>query len=221
MDNGMIKRDLPQLPAMTAQRLQEWRTSPAQSYDSLPDAISHAEIFRSESPTLAQIKNRIGMKHALMIVSYAINEVNMMFRADRRMTADEVALTAKRIVNTYWYFKPEDIKKCFNSARPKQFVLEGDSFLSWAAEYDLRRDNACEDVAYNGKVAAERTDTVTYEQYKRGLSEENRARLEEFERRCGRVPTEEQTHQKKMREFVFMTRYRDNIKKGARQEWQK
>lgn len=100
-----------------------------------------------------------------MIVAMAIEDVNMMFRKDRRMEEREIALTAKRIVNQYWYLKPEDIKKCFNSRRPKQFVLEGDSFMSWIADYDLQRDNACEDDAANRKSIEAKEAATTYTDY--------------------------------------------------------
>lgn len=220
MQNKITLRNKTPLPPVTIQRLQEWRKSPRLSYDSLPDVISHAEIFKSESPTLAQIKNRIGLAQAVMVVSLAINEVNMMFRANRRMTAEEVALTAKRIVNTYWYLKPEDIKKCFNSPRPKQFVLEGDSFLSWVAEYDLRRDNACEDDAHNGKALANTEGAVTYEEYKKNLPSDKRERIEAMEKAFV-CRTEDEKHRKRNEEFAFMTKYRENIKKGVKQTWQK
>lgn len=152
----------------------------------------------------------------------AINDVNMMFRPDRRMGSEEVALTAKRIVGTYWYLKPEDIKKCFNSPRPKQFVLEGDSFLSWIADYDLRRDNACEDEAYNGKKQAQTLNAVTYEEYRNSLPEEKRKELERLERKFDNKPeSDEEAQRKRNEEFAFMTRYRDNIKKGVKQPWQK
>lgn len=212
----------PALPQATQTKLQEWRESPRKSYDSLPEVISHQEIFLSPSPTIAQIKNRLGEPHALMIVSMAIEDVNLMFRKDRRMSEREIVLTAKNIIRRYWYLKPEDIKKCFNGPRPKSFVLEGDSFLSWLAEYDLQRDNVCEDVAYNGKKEAQNRNTLSYDQYKKKLTPEQRESLERLEKKFITKPIdEEQKHRKRNEEFAFMTKYRDNIKKGIRQEWQK
>lgn len=96
------------------------------------------------------------MSQAVMIVAMAIEEVNMLFRRDRRMDPEEIAFTARRIVSQYWYLKPEDIKKCFNGRRPKQFVLEGDSFMSWIGEYDLQRDRACEDSEVSAKTELEK-----------------------------------------------------------------
>lgn len=92
-----------------------------------------------------------------MIVSIAIESVNRLFRADRRMDPEDIVIVADRIVRQYWYLKPDDIKKCFEGRRPKQFVLEGDSFLSWLAEYDLQRDRACEDTAANQKAEEEKS----------------------------------------------------------------
>lgn len=153
------------LPARTQTLLQEWRESPRKSYDSLPETISHEEIIRSDSPNLAQIKNNISPDMAQIIVAMAIEDVNRLFRADRRMQPQDIAFTAKIILRRFWYLKPEDIKKCFNGHRPKQFVLEGDSFLSWLAEYDLERDNVCEDMAVNGNQTNRDPGAITHAAY--------------------------------------------------------
>lgn len=104
-----------------------------------------------------------------MIVAMAIEDVNMMFRKDRRMEASEITATAKRIVRQFWYMKPEDIKKCFEGRRPKQFVLEGDSFLSWLGDYDLQRDNACENVAYTSSKSDSDKEAVSSSKWLEGL----------------------------------------------------
>lgn len=153
------------LPARTQTLLQEWRESPRKSYDSLPETISHEEIINSDSPSLAQIKNHISPDTAKMIVAMAIEDVNRLFRSDRRMEPQDIAVTAKAILRRFWYLKPEDIKKCFNGRRPKQFVLEGDSFLSWLAEYDLRRDNTCEDMAASGNRTDPDTGYISHKTY--------------------------------------------------------
>lgn len=166
MTNEITKRDsLPSLPVATKVLMQGWRVSPRKSYDSLPETISHEEIIRSDSPCLAQIKNHISPDTAKMIVAMAIEDVNRLFRADRRMEPQDIAVTAKAILRRFWYLKPEDIKKCFNGRRPKQFVLEGDSFISWLSEYDLRRDNTCEDMAVNGKPDEPNSGAITHKTY--------------------------------------------------------
>lgn len=151
MGNEITKLPRAEVPARTMSLMKEWQASPKQCYDNLPTAISHSDIFESLSPTLSQIGRALGMAQATMIVALAIEDVNRMFRQERRMPPEDIAATARRIVNVYWYLKPEDIKKCFNGRRPKQFVLEGDSFLSWLGEYDLSRDNACEDTAMSAR----------------------------------------------------------------------
>lgn len=157
MPNEIALRNPELLPAPVAEKMKEWLLSPRRSYDSLPGTISHADIFNSDNPTLGQLARNIGRDRTRMIVSIAIENVNRLFRADRRMDPDDIAFLAGRIVTQYWYLKPEDIKKCFEGRRPKQFVLEGDSFLSWLAEYDLQRDRACEDTAANRKAEEERS----------------------------------------------------------------
>ena len=73
--------------------------------------------------------------------------------------------TARAILRRYWYLKPEDIKKCFTGPRPKSFVLEGDSFLSWLSEYDLKRDNACESVGIEPEEVASSENAVSFEEW--------------------------------------------------------
>lgn len=157
MQAEIALRQKAQLPAPVAEKMSEWRLSPRRSYDSLPATTTHADIFASPNPTLSQLSRHIGAPQAEMIVSIAIENVNRLFRADRRMHPDDIAFVARRIVIQYWYLKPDDIKKCFEGRRPKQFVLEGDSFLSWLAEYDLQRDRACEDTAASQKSEEEKS----------------------------------------------------------------
>lgn len=201
------------LPARTQALMNEWLESPKRSYDNLPEVISHEEIFQSLSPTLSQIKNHIGEERALMIISLAINDVNYLFRKDRRMDEYEIVLTSKAILRRYWYLKPEDIKKCFNGPRPKSFVLEGDSFLSWLAEYDLKRDNACEDVASNGKEADSIPDAISHAAYMAMLEarsndgdKEASELIAEYRKRM-RIPTKEEQHKKELEFFKYKQEY--------------
>lgn len=147
MNKEITRQGQQLLPARTLELMKEWQVSPKKCYDKLPDVISHEDIFASKSPTLSQIIRSLGVAQAVMIVAMAIEDVNRMFRQDRRMPPEDIAVVARKIVRNYWYYKPEDIKKCFNGRRPKSFVLEGESFLAWLGEYDLSRDNACEDAA--------------------------------------------------------------------------
>lgn len=219
MSNEIAKSDrFARLPARTQTLMSEWRESPKRSFDNLPDVISQEEILKSESPTLAQIKNHISEPQALMIISMAINNVNYLFRKDRRMDEREIVVTAQAILRRYWYLKPEDIKKCFNGPRPKSFVLEGDSFLSWLAEYDLNRDNVCEDSALNGNKRDDTLDAISHTAYMAMLEarandgdKEAERILSEYKHRS-QIPTEEERNRKEQ-EF---RKYRFNYlkKKG-------
>lgn len=219
MNNELTKRGAPALPARTQTLMQGWCESPRKSYDNLPETISHEEIIRSESPSLAQIKNHIGSDMAQMVVAMAIEDVNRLFRVDRRMEPQDIVATAKAILKRFWYLKPEDIKKCFNGRRPKQFVLEGDSFLSWLAEYDLQRDNACEDMAANGNHADRDPGAITHAAYlamletrANGGDEESRRILDDYRKRI-KVPTAEESRRKEI-EFQKY-RYKYLKQKGA------
>lgn len=215
-DGIILHRDVP-LPAETRIRMKEWRESPRKSYDSLPDVISHKEILESDSPTLSQIRRHVGAENAEFVVSMAIEDVNRMFRRDRRMEDCDIVFTAKAILRRYWYLKPEDIKKCFNGRRPKQFVLEGDSFLSWLGEYDLERDNACEEAAMADKAGAEAQGGVSYDDWLAALKAEaasgNEKAAESLEAHnrlladLRHSPTEEQLRKKEMDFRIFKHNY--------------
>lgn len=166
MSNEITKADrFARLPVQTKTLMSGWQTSPKSCYDNLPDVISHEEILKSPSPTLSQISHCIHQDQALFVICTAINEVNSLFRPDRRMDKLDVIATARAILRRYWYLKPEDIKKCFTGPRPKQFVLEGDSFLSWLADYDLKRDNACESMKSDPEEVSVSEGAVTFEEW--------------------------------------------------------
>lgn len=150
-----------------------------------------------------------------MIISMAIEDVNLLYRKDRRMEEREIVLVAKRILKQFWYFKPEDLKKCFYSRRPKQFVLEGDSFLSWLSEYDLSRDNACEDDAMNGRAMEKDPDAISLSVYMEMLrakaesgDEESQTKLKAIEARMSikPSPTQEELRQKEIEFKLFKHR---------------
>ncbi len=166
MPNEITKADrFANLPAQTKTLMNAWQTSPKNCYDNLPDIISHEEILKSPSPSLMQISRCINQDQALLVICMAINEVNSLFRQDRRMDKTDVINTARAILRKYWYLKPEDIKKCFCGPRPKSFVLEGDSFLSWLADYDLKRDNACESGNQEPEPFTPSADAVPFEEW--------------------------------------------------------
>lgn len=195
----MLSNNASNLPAKTQALMQEWRESPKRLYDNLPDVISHEEILKSDSPMLSQIRNHISEDQAVAIISMAIDNVNYLFRKDRRMDEYEVVITAKAILRRYWYLKPEDIKKCFNSSRPKSFVLEGDSFLSWLAEYDLKRDNACEDIKEEQEDFMYSEDAVSFEEWCKSRPKEGNYLAYG---RTGKPPLTKEEKEKKKADFL-------------------
>lgn len=200
MSNEITKADrFAHLPVQTKTLMSGWQTSPKNCYDSLPDVISHEEILKSPSPTLSQISHYIDENQALIVISMAINEVNSLFRPDRRMDKLDVIATARAILRRYWYLKPEDIKKCFTGPRPKSFVLEGDSFLAWLAEYDLKRDNACESAGIEPIEATPSEDAISFEEWCKSQPKEGNYLA--FGR-TGRPPLTKEEKEKRKADFL-------------------
>ena len=86
------------------------------------------------------------LSHARQMVIDAICETQTAKREDRHFpdyaTLNEIALTVDLILESFWYFKLEEIKYCFRRAmmREKLFDrLDGNIIIGWLREYDAER----------------------------------------------------------------------------------
>lgn len=137
-------------------------------YESLPTTISQSEIIRLDAPLLSNIKNYVGEANAIMVLSLAITEISDLVNVGKQMSETQIAKTAKQILKRFWYLKVEDIKKCFHEkiTNEKLFTLDGQTIIRWLGEYDLKRDNVCEDIATNeGKKQDSSTGTISHSVY--------------------------------------------------------
>lgn len=159
------------LPTLKRERLDSWRKLPSQSYETTP-VLSINDIINLETPTLGDIKNYIDPMQAEMVIGLAINEICNFVNVGQQMSSPQKALTAKLICKRFWYFKPEDIKACFYErlTNEKLYILDGQTFLRWLGEYDLKRANACEDEAIGNNIGYKQDDNaISHAVYKKML----------------------------------------------------
>lgn len=181
--------------------------------------LSAGKIIRRESPTLRQIREYKDDAQLLMIISMAINEICDFVNVGVKMSPSQVAMTAKLVASRFWYFKMEDIKSCFYSrlTTEKVYTLDGQTIMRWLGEYDLERDNACEDAAVADKGEAEAQGGVSYNDWLAALKAEaasgnkNAAESLAMHNRLledlRNSPTEEQLRKKEIEFRIFKHNY--------------
>jgi hypothetical protein len=99
-------------------------------------------MVAAQTPTLANIKNRVSLNDARALLSIAICEVCDFFNVGKNMNDTQIALTVDLIIEQFWYFKLEEIKYCFRRAmmREKLFDrLDGNIIIGWLRDYDAER----------------------------------------------------------------------------------
>lgn len=145
------------LPAAAVKALNNWLDSPEQYYATLP-VPSHREIITSDAPVLSTIKRCLGEPGARAVVALALSELVLFFNVGKNMNAAQIALTTDLILDRYWYFKVEELKACFRNAMVSAKVydrIDGNLIMGWLADYDLERDNLCEQINIDEKNAYE------------------------------------------------------------------
>lgn len=219
-----IANDFKNLPAKTQDMLKEWRLSPKKSYDSLP-TLRVDKILSNDSPVLAQIKNYVGEPNAIMAISIAIEEVANLVNVGKEMSPRQVATTAKMILKRFWYFKMEDIKSCFYSriTEEKIYTLDPSTLLRWLGEYDLRRDNTCEDLAEREKREDSAKQATTYNAWVDALKQRAQSGDKEaqetldshldFKARLSRCKSLSEEREKEIQFRIFKCKYEQNKKK--------
>lgn len=99
-------------------------------------------MVRSQTPTLARIKNEISLNDARALLSIALCEVCDFFNVGKNMNDTQIALTVDLILENYWYFHLEEIKYCLHRAMMRERLfdrLDGNIILGWLRDYDTER----------------------------------------------------------------------------------
>ena len=99
-------------------------------------------MVAAKTPTLAKIKKSASETEARALLYIALCELADFFNVGKNMSDTQIALTVDLILESFWYFKLEEIKYCFRRAmmREKLFDrLDGNIIIGWLREYDAER----------------------------------------------------------------------------------
>lgn len=153
-------------------------------------------MVRAGTPTLAKIRNEASETDARALLYIAVCELCDFFNVGKNMNDTQIGLTVDLILESYWYFRLEEVKYCFRRAmaRGKLFDrLDGNIILGWLREYDnerteeaMRASDQAESERLNapcdnpGAVSFERYTEILRERAESG-DEDAAARLKEID----------------------------------------
>lgn len=119
-------------------------------------------MVKSDSPTIALIKNSTSLTSVRALVSLALCEVCDFFNVGKNMNDTQIALTADLIIESFWYLKLEEIKYCFRRAMRTEKLydrLDGNIILGWLEAYDAERTE--EAMRISEQAAGESANAIT------------------------------------------------------------
>lgn len=98
----------------------------------------------SSCKSLAYIKKHEGVESVRRILTNSIDQLQTYFSLERIMTPYQVEMTTELIEETFYYFSPEDFRKCFRGAMSGKYGkiynrLDGAVIMEWLRAYDIER----------------------------------------------------------------------------------
>lgn len=98
----------------------------------------------SSCKSLAYIKKHEGVESVRRILTNSIDQLQTYFSLERIMTPYQVEMTTELIEETFYYFSPEDFRKCFRGAMAGKYGkvynrLDGAVIMEWLRAYDIER----------------------------------------------------------------------------------
>ena len=98
----------------------------------------------SSCKSLAYIKKHEGIAPVQKILKTAIDQLQTYFSLDRVMTPYQIEMTVEIIDENFYYFSPDDFRKCFRGAMSGKYGkiynrLDGAVIMEWLRAYDIER----------------------------------------------------------------------------------
>lgn len=98
----------------------------------------------SSCKSLAYIKKHEGIESVKRLLTNAIDQLQTYFSLERIMTPYQVEMTTELIEETFYYFSPDDFRKCFRGAMSGKYGkiynrLDGAVIMEWLRAYDIER----------------------------------------------------------------------------------
>ncbi len=180
-------------------------------------------MVEARTPTLAKIKNEASETDARALLYIAVCEVCDFFNVGKNMNDLQIGITVDLILESFWYFKLEEIKYCFRRAmvREKLFDrLDGNIILGWLRDYDEERTKEAMRISeqresQEANELKENPGAVTFREYMAALEEKARTdkdaakRLKEINElpAANVIPVSREDRERKTREFQMWKQF--------------
>jgi len=98
----------------------------------------------SNCKSLAYIKKYEGVESVKRLLTNAIDQLQTYFSLERIMTPYQIEMSVEIIEENFYYFSPEDFRKCFRGAMSGKYGkiynrLDGAVIMEWLRAYDIER----------------------------------------------------------------------------------
>ena len=98
----------------------------------------------SNCKSLAYIKKHEGVESVKRLLTNAIDQLQTYFSLERIMTPYQIEMSVEIIEENFYYFSPEDFRKCFRGAMSGKYGkiynrLDGAVIMEWLRAYDIER----------------------------------------------------------------------------------
>jgi hypothetical protein len=98
----------------------------------------------SNCKSLAYIKKYEGIESVKRLLTNAIDQLQTYFSLERIMTPYQIEMSVEIIEENFYYFSPEDFRKCFRGAMSGKYGkiynrLDGAVIMEWLRAYDIER----------------------------------------------------------------------------------
>jgi hypothetical protein len=98
----------------------------------------------SSCKSLAYIKKHEGVESVKRLLTNAIDQLQTYFSLERIMTPYQIEMSVEIIEENFYYFSPDDFRKCFRGAMSGKYGkiynrLDGAVIMEWLRAYDIER----------------------------------------------------------------------------------
>ena len=126
---------------------------PINAYQNLGTVKSVSDALKSQSMSLVSVKKELGEERILSYLIKWIIATNDFINVKNKQTPDQIKLTARYILQDYYYFKISDIYLIFTNAQKGRYgqfydSIDGSKILSWFESYAKERSEIAESISF-------------------------------------------------------------------------
>jgi len=126
---------------------------PLRAYQKFNEIKTTTDAIKSQSLSLAKIKKESGEEYTMAYIIKWIIATNEFINVKNKQTPDQIKLTARYILQDYYYFKISDIYLIFTNAQKGRYgqfydSIDGSKILSWFESYAKERSEIAESISF-------------------------------------------------------------------------